>query len=77
MVFQSFNLFNNMSVLENCIIRQTKVLKRNKEEAKGHAVSDKSRHEPVHQCEAASAFSGQKQRVAIARALAMEPEITL
>ena len=34
MVFQSFNLFNNMSVLENCIIGQTKVLKRNKEEAK-------------------------------------------
>ena len=55
MVFQSFNLFNNMSVLENCIIGQTKVLKR-RSKRKGHAVSDKSRHEPVHQCEAASAF---------------------
>ena len=38
MVFQSFNLFNNMSVLENCIIGQTKVLKRNKEEAKEKAI---------------------------------------
>ena len=38
MVFQSFNLFNNMSVLENCIIGQTKVLKRNKEEAKEKAM---------------------------------------
>ena len=40
MVFQSFNLFNNMSVLENCIIGQTKVLKRNKEEAKEKSIEE-------------------------------------
>ena len=38
MVFQSFNLFNNMTVLENCIVGQVKVLKRNREEAKQHAM---------------------------------------
>ena len=38
MVFQSFNLFNNMTVLENCIVGQTKVLKKNKEEAKKNAM---------------------------------------
>ena len=65
MVFQSFNLFNNMSVLENCIIGQTKVLKRNKEEAKEKAMQYLTK------------VGGQKQRVAIARALAMEPEILL
>ena len=42
MVFQSFNLFNNMSVLENCIIGQTKVLKRNKEETKEKKKTEKS-----------------------------------
>ena len=38
MVFQSFNLFNNMTVLENCIVGQVKVLKRSREEAKAHAL---------------------------------------
>ena len=51
MVFQSFNLFNNLTVLENCMIGQTKVLKRSKEEAKTkcHEVSGKGRHGTVHQ----------------------------
>ena len=47
MVFQSFNLFNNMSVLENCIIGQTKVLKRNKEEAKEKAPNGESVYEEI------------------------------
>ena len=38
MVFQSFNLFNNMTVLENCIVGQVKVLKKNREEARRHAM---------------------------------------
>ena len=38
MVFQSFNLFNNMTVLENCIVGQVKVLKRSREEARAHAL---------------------------------------
>ena len=54
MVFQSFNLFNNMSVLHRTDKSSEKKQRRSKR--KGHAVSDKSRHEPVHQCEAASAF---------------------
>ena len=65
MVFQSFNLFNNMTVLENCIVGQTKVLKRNKEEARKNAL------------EYRQLSGGQKQRVAIARALAMNPEVLL
>ena len=68
MVFQSFNLFNNMTVLENCIVGQVKVLKRNKEEAQKHAM-EFLRPRQIS--------GGQKQRVAIARALAMDPEILL
>ena len=51
MVFQSFNLFNNLTVLENCMIGQTKVLKRSKEEAKKNAMKylEKSRYGTVHQ----------------------------
>lgn len=79
MVFQSFNLFNNMSVLENCIIGQTKVLKRNKEEAKEKAMQylTKVGMNPYINAKPRQLFGGQKQRVAIARALAMEPEILL
>lgn len=79
MVFQSFNLFNNKSVLENCMIGQLKVLKRNKEEAR-----EKAMHylKKVGMVEFANASSmqlsgGQKQRVAIARALCMDPEVLL
>ena len=79
MVFQSFNLFNNMSVLENCIIGQTKVLKRNKEEAKEKAMQylTKVGMTPYINAKPRQLSGGQKQRVAIARALAMEPEILL
>ena len=73
MVFQSFNLFNNMSVLENCIIGQTKVLKRNKEEAKEKAMQylTKVGMNPYINAKPRQLSGGQKQRVAIARALAM------
>lgn len=79
MVFQSFNLFNNKNVLENCMIGQVKVLKRSKEEAKQKALYYL---EKVGMLEFAHAGStqlsgGQKQRVAIARALCMEPEVLL
>ena len=80
MVFQSFNLFNNLTVLENCMIGQTKVLKRSKEEAKQkcHEVSGKGRHGTVHQCKARSRSPADRSSdVAIARALAMEPEVLL
>ena len=75
MVFQSFNLFNNMSVLENCIIGQTKVLKRNKEEAKEKAMQylTKVGMNPYINAKPRQLSGGQKQRVAIARAL--DPEM--
>lgn len=79
MVFQSFNLFNNLSVIENCMIGQIKVLKRSKEEARAKA--EKYLKE-VGMFEFANKAStklsgGQKQRVAIARALCMDPEVLL
>lgn len=79
MVFQSFNLFDNLTVLENCIIGQTKVLKRNREEAKKIALEYL---EKVGMLKFANSGSkqlsgGQKQRVAIARALCMNPEVLL
>lgn len=79
MVFQHFNLFNNMSVLKNCMVGQTKVLKRSKEEAEKTArlylekvgMSDFINSKPRQ------LSGGQKQRVAIARALSMNPEVIL
>jgi putative lysine transport system ATP-binding protein len=79
MVFQQFNLFNNMNVIDNCTVGQIKVLKRSKEEASkvalkylgfvgmGNFVNAKPRQ----------LSGGQKQRVAIARALSMEPDVML
>ena len=79
MVFQSFNLFNNMTVLENCIVGQVKVLKKNREEAKKHALYylEKVGMAPYINAKPRQISGGQKQRVAIARALAMDPEILL
>lgn len=79
MVFQSFNLFNNMDVLENCVIGQVKVLKRNKKEATEIALKNLERvgmGDRVH-FKIRDISGGQKQRVAIARALSMNPDIIL
>ncbi|MFQ6807237.1 MAG: amino acid ABC transporter ATP-binding protein [Lachnospiraceae bacterium] len=79
MVFQSFNLFNNMTVLENCVIGQVKVLKKDKETARKNALKylDRVGMTPYINARPRQISGGQKQRVAIARALAMEPEVSL
>ena len=79
MVFQSFNLFNNMTVLENCMVGQIKVAGRKKEEAEEKAMAylKKVGMDAYINAKPRQLSGGQKQRVAIARALAMEPEILL
>lgn len=79
MVFQSFNLFNNKNVLENCMIGQIKVLKRSKEEAREKAMYflKKVGMKEFAQASSTQLSGGQKQRVAIARALCMDPEVLL
>ncbi|NLW44244.1 MAG: amino acid ABC transporter ATP-binding protein [Syntrophomonadaceae bacterium] len=79
MVFQQFNLFNNLSVLDNCMVGQIKVLKKDKESARKTAMKYLELVGMVQYINAKpdQISGGQKQRVAIARALSMEPEALL
>ncbi len=79
MVFQSFNLFANMTVLKNCTVCTRKVLKLSKQEAHERAIANlkKVGMAPYINAKPAQLSGGQKQRVAIARALCMNPEILL
>ncbi len=79
MVFQSFNLFSNMTVLKNCMVGRQKVLKKSKAEAEETAKMylEKVGMLPYINAKPKQLSGGQKQRVAIARALAMEPEVLL
>lgn len=79
MVFQSFNLFNNMNVLKNCVLGQIKVLKRPKDEAYERAKKyiDVVGMSAYVNARPSQLSGGQMQRVAIARALAMSPEALL
>lgn len=79
MVFQSFNLFNNMSVLKNCTVGVQKVLKLSKSEAEARAEKYLSKvgMSAYKNAKPRQLSGGQKQRVAIARALCMEPEVIL
>lgn len=79
MVFQNFNLFENMNVLQNCMVGLRKVLKMNKEEAKERSLYylEKVGMTPYINAKPRQLSGGQKQRVAIARALAMQPDVLL
>ncbi len=79
MVFQQFNLYNNLSVLQNCTLPQVKVLGRNQVDAEKIARAYLERVEmlPYQNARPSQISGGQKQRVAIARALAMNPEVLL
>ena len=79
MVFQQFNLFNNLNVLENCTVGPIKVLKKSKEEAEEIAKSflEKVGMSAYLNARPRQLSGGQKQRVAIARALSMQTDVLL
>ena len=80
MVFQSFNLFENLNVLENAIVAQTTVLKRDRKEAESIAKANLEKFgmgEQYWKAKPKQLSGGQKQRVAIARALSVDPEAIL
>ena len=79
MVFQQFNLFGNMDVLNNCVTGQMKVLHRTREESVENAMKylEKVGMSAYINAKPRQLSGGQKQRVAIARALAMDPEVIL
>ena len=79
MVFQSFNLFNNLTVLDNCVVGLRKVMRQDRMTAEQTAKRylDKVGMLPYIHAKPRQISGGQKQRVAIARALAMEPEVLL
>lgn len=79
MVFQSFNLFNNMTVLDNCTVGPIKVLGKSKEESEKIAKDylEKVGMGPYINAKPSQLSGGQKQRVGIARALTMQPDVIL